>query len=131
MLLNSKRSETRDERPNMAGHELRNNLGAPSRKQLMFLGYAVLGKGNVGKFQNLRIYFSPPFAKDIAATDSQNGQVVTDQLTECAEDRNINRRFNMRQIKEHDLLFLTAERIEKLGHGGDIKSKTSLEFIRA
>ena len=42
----------------------------------------------------------------------------------------INKGFNMRKIKEHDLLLLCSEPIEGLGDTYDIKRKVSAEFIR-
>ena len=37
----------------------------------------------------------------------------------------------MRVIKEHDLILLTAERIEIPGHENDIKRITSEQFLRS
>ena len=42
----------------------------------------------------------------------------------------INKGFNVRRIKEHDLLLLCSEPIEGLGDTYDIKKKVSAEFIR-
>ena len=67
MLLNSRRSDSKDEKPNMAGHEGKGGVNA--KKQLMFVGYSVLGQDYQGLFQPVRIYKNPPFSKNINATD--------------------------------------------------------------
>ena len=130
MLLNSRRSDSKDERPNLAGHEARHQLYSNSRKQLMFVGYACLAKSNQGRFKSLRIYKSPPFSKNIAATDADTGNMMTGQLKETREDAQINDRFNLKFIKEHDLVLLSAERIKTPVHDDDIKKVTSVEFLR-
>lgn len=129
MLLNSRRSDSKDERPNTAGLEARTQLFSNSRKQYMFVGYSCLGKGNSGRFKSLRIYDRPPFSKNIAATDADTGMVKTDQLKETREDGMINDRFNLKHIKEHDLVLLSASRISTPGRDDDIKKVTSLEFL--
>ena len=48
MLLNSRRSDSKDERPLQAGLDV--EVRANSRKQLMFVGYAVLGREPSGCF---------------------------------------------------------------------------------
>ena len=71
MLLNSRRSDSKDEKPNQAGLEVK----IPSKQQ-MFVGYTVLGKEPKGMFLPLRIYKSPPHSKNIAALD-ESGNAIT------------------------------------------------------
>lgn len=44
MLLNSRRSDSKDEKPNQAGLEMKGPKS--TNKQMMFVGYSVLGKEN-------------------------------------------------------------------------------------
>ena len=129
MLLNSRRGDSKDEKPNQAGHEMKGSYSA--KKQYMFVGYAVLGKEPNGLFQSVRVYKNPPYSKNIAAMDEETGQMATDQLKGLKEDRSINDSFNMRQIKEHDLILLSAERIDTPGHDNDVKKVTSEDFLRS
>ena len=46
------------------------------------------------------------------------------------EDLEINKRFSMRSIKEHDLVLMTAERVNLPGDNDDIKKITSAGFLR-
>ena len=78
MMLNSRRSDSKDEKPNQAGHEMKGGPPPPT-KQLMFVGYCVMGKQPNGMFQSLRAYKSPPHSKNIAATD-ESGDMATNQL---------------------------------------------------
>ena len=48
MLLNSRRSDSKDEKPNQAGLEMKGPRN--TTKQMMFVGYSVLGKENQGLF---------------------------------------------------------------------------------
>ena len=94
MLLNSRRSDSKDEKPNQAGLEMRG--GGGGRKQFMFIGYSVLGREPAGLFQQLRVYKSPPYTKNIAETDQETGKIVTDLRKVPKEDGQINESFNMR-----------------------------------
>jgi len=96
----------------------------------MFVGYCVLAKELQGLFQPVRVYKSPPFSKNIAATDEQ-GNAIVNQLKEAPEDEKINRSFNMRQIREHDLILLTNERLPIRGDQDDIKQIVNAEFLRS
>ena len=80
MILNSRRSESKDEKPNQAGLEAKTPFSQNTRKQYMFVGYSVLGREPNGLFQSLRVYKSPPFSKNIAAIDTETGEMHTNQL---------------------------------------------------
>jgi hypothetical protein len=46
------------------------------------------------------------------------------------EDQLINRDFNLKQVREHDLLLMTSVKLN-LKDGEDIKKISTLDFIRA
>ena len=78
----------------------------------------------------MRIYKTPPFSKNINATD-QNGNAIVRQLCQTAEDEAINKSFNMRHLKEHDLILVCSERLPTPGTQNDIKKLANAEFIRS
>ena len=69
------------------------------------------------------MYDEPPHSKNIANPN-------TIELQQLQVDRELNRDFNMGQIKEHDLLLLSHEKLE-IKNKDDNKKITSVEFIRS
>jgi hypothetical protein len=118
--MNSRRGDTKDEKPNQAGIE---SFGAARefRKQLMWVGYCVSGPQPQGFFHPLKMYGKPPHSRNIG-TDSK-------QLRTAKEDDLINADFDIRRIREHDLLLLSAEKLDLKG-STDIKKQISPDFIR-
>ena len=90
----------KEENPNLAGIEMRSEY---SSKQPMWVGYCVKGKQQ-NFFQFLKMYDEPPHSRNIAAPN-------TSELQQLQVDRELNREFNMGQLKEHDLLLLSHEKI--------------------
>lgn len=90
----------KDESTNLAGIEMHNDF---SSKQTMWVGYCVQGK-RLNFLQALKMYDEPPHSKNIAAPN-------TVELQQLQVDREINRDFNMGQIKEYDLVLLTQEKL--------------------
>jgi len=67
------------------------------------------------------MYDSPPHCRDITSMTEKKMS---------GEDQLINRDFNHKQVREHDLLLLTSVKLN-LKDGEDIKKISTLNFIRA
>ena len=89
--------------------------GDYNKKKSMWVGYCVKGH-QVDYFQSLRMYDSPPHCRDITS-------MVEKKMT--GEDQLINRDFNLKQVREHDLLLLTSVKIN-LKENEDIKKISTL-----
>ena len=68
------------------------------------------------------MYDEPPHSKNIAAPN-------TVELQQLQVDREINRDFNMGQIKEHDLLLISQDKLI-IRDKHDLKKITSVENLR-
>ena len=89
--------------------------GDYNKKKSMWVGYCVKGH-QVDYFQSLRMYDSPPHCRDITS-------MVEKKMT--GEDQLINRDFNLKQVREHDLLLLTSVKLN-LKENEDIKKISTL-----
>jgi hypothetical protein len=67
------------------------------------------------------MYDSPPHCRDITS-------MVEKKMS--GEDQLINRDFNPKQVREHDLLLLTSVKLN-LKENEDIKKISTLEFIKS
>ncbi len=67
------------------------------------------------------MYDSPPHCRDITSMAEKKMS---------GEDQLINRDFNLKQVREHDLLLMTSVKLN-LKDGEDIKKISTLDFIRA
>ena len=70
----------------------------------------------------MRMYIKPPHSRNIAADNEQ-------QLKTTKEDDRINADFDIRKIREHDLLLLTDTKLDLKG-GSDIKKVMNADFIK-
>lgn len=117
--MNSRRGDSKDEKPNQAGLE---GFGAARehKKQLMWVGYCVAGPQPPSSFRPLRMYTKPPHSRDIASND--------EQMKTSAQDSAINEGFDLRKVREHDLLLLSPDKLDLKG-SSDIKKVLSADFL--
>ena len=136
LLLNSRRSTAKEEayadERNVAAQRNENSVAttAPKshldiqrdmsrKRRLYWVGYVVCGEKDM-LFQNIRMYQKPPGASDPSEDKSLKAQ-ASSSTTENA--------FDLRQIREHDLLILSQSEINLRGQD-DIKKVSSVDFLR-